>query len=66
MVKGCGALDRCSVAGVTTNLELHRALLADAEFTAGGEAGRPGRYLARFTWGLLQTVEELPADGDPS
>src|SRR3984957_19149514 len=36
------------------------------EVTAGGEAGRPGRYLARFTWGLLQTVEELPADGDPS
>jgi hypothetical protein len=36
------------------------------EFTAGGESGRPGRYLARFTWGLLQTVEELPADGDPS
>ena len=34
------------------------------EFTAGGESGRPGRYLARFTWGLLQTVEALPADGD--
>ncbi|HMG62943.1 MAG TPA: hypothetical protein VK599_08350, partial [Streptosporangiaceae bacterium] len=40
------------------------------EFTADGEPGRPGlpagqpaRYLARFTWGLLQTVEELPADG---
>ena len=29
------------------------------EFTAG-DADRPGRYLARFTWGLLQTVQELP------
>ena len=34
------------------------------EFSAGGESGPPGRYLARFTWGLLQTVEELPADED--
>jgi acetyl-CoA carboxylase biotin carboxylase subunit len=39
-----GALDRCSVNGVATNLELHRALLADAEFAAGGvDTG----YLAR-------------------
>ena len=29
------------------------------EFTAG-DAERPDRYLARFTWGLLQTVERLP------
>jgi hypothetical protein len=29
------------------------------EFTAGD-----GRYLARFTWGLLQTVEQLPS-GQP-
>jgi hypothetical protein len=28
------------------------------EFTAG-DAEQPGRYLARFTWGLLQTVEQL-------
>jgi acetyl-CoA carboxylase, biotin carboxylase subunit len=42
-----GALDRCSVDGVTTNLELHRALLADAEFTAGGvETGYLARWLA--------------------
>jgi hypothetical protein len=34
------------------------------EFTAGG-AGRARRYLARFTWGLLQVVDELPAGGEP-
>jgi hypothetical protein len=28
-------------------------------FTAAGEAGAPRRYLARFTWGLLQSVTEL-------
>jgi acetyl-CoA carboxylase biotin carboxylase subunit len=40
-----GALDRCEIAGVVTNLELHRALLADAEFAAGGvDTG----YLARW------------------
>ena len=42
-----GALDRCSVDGVTTNLELHRALLADAEFAAGGvDTGYLARWLA--------------------
>src|SRR5262249_37277488 len=30
------ALGRCAVDGVATNLELHRALLADAAFAAGG------------------------------
>ena len=40
-----GALGQCAVDGVTTNLELHRALLADAEFAAGGvDTG----YLARW------------------
>lgn len=29
------------------------------EFTAG-DGERPARYRARFTWGLLQTVEQLP------
>jgi acetyl-CoA carboxylase biotin carboxylase subunit len=39
------ALGRCGVDGVSTNLELHRALLADAEFAAGGvDTG----YLARW------------------
>ena len=39
------ALDRCRIDGVTTNLGLHRALLADGEFAAGGvDTG----YLARW------------------
>ncbi len=42
-----GALDRCAIDGVTTNLELHRALLADAEFGAGGvDTGYLARWLA--------------------
>ncbi len=41
------ALDRCVIDGVTTNLDLHRALLADAEFAAGGvDTGYLGRWLA--------------------
>jgi hypothetical protein len=31
------------------------------EFT-DGDGDQAARYLARFTWGLLQTVEQLPAD----
>ena len=43
-----GALDRCAVDGVTTNLELHRALLTDPEFAAGGvDTGYLARWLAR-------------------
>jgi len=43
-----GALDRCAVEGVTTNLGLHRALLADPEFGAGGaDTGYLARWLAR-------------------
>ena len=43
-----GALDRCAVEGVTTNLDLHRALLADAEFATGGvDTGYLARWLAR-------------------
>jgi len=46
------ALDRCAIDGVTTNLDLHRALLADAEFAAGGvDTG----YLARR---LAATLED--------
>ena len=42
------ALDRCAVDGVTTNLDMHRALLADPEFAAGGvDTG----YLARWLTG---------------
>lgn len=43
-----GALGRCAVDGVTTNLGLHRALLADPEFAAGGvDTGYLARWLAR-------------------
>ena len=39
--------DRCAVDGVTTNLDLHRALLADPEFAAGGvDTGYLARWLA--------------------
>ena len=42
-----GALDRCAVEGVATNLELHRALLADPGFAAGCvNTGYLGRWLA--------------------
>jgi acetyl-CoA carboxylase biotin carboxylase subunit len=41
------ALARCAVDGVSTNLDLHRALLADAEFAAGGvDTGYLARWLA--------------------
>jgi acetyl-CoA carboxylase biotin carboxylase subunit len=41
-----GALDRCAVDGVVTNLEMHRGLLADAEFGKGGvDTGYLGRFL---------------------
>jgi acetyl/propionyl-CoA carboxylase alpha subunit len=43
-----GALDRCVVDGVTTNLELHRALLADPEFASGDvDTSYLARWLAR-------------------
>jgi acetyl-CoA carboxylase, biotin carboxylase subunit len=42
------ALDRCAVDGVDTNLSLHRALLADPEFAAGGvDTGYLARWLNR-------------------
>ena len=41
-----GAVDRCAVDGVVTNLDMHRALLADAEFAKGGvDTGYLGRFL---------------------
>jgi acetyl-CoA carboxylase, biotin carboxylase subunit len=41
------ALDRCAVDGVATNLGLHRALLADADFARGGvDTGYLARWLA--------------------
>ena len=43
-----GALDRCAVEGVATNLGLHRALLADPGFAAGAvDTGYLARWLAR-------------------
>jgi acetyl-CoA carboxylase biotin carboxylase subunit len=43
-----GALERCAIDGVVTNLGLHRALLADGEFAAGGvDTGYLERLLAR-------------------
>jgi acetyl-CoA carboxylase biotin carboxylase subunit len=42
------ALDRCAIDGVSTNLGLQRALLADPEFAAGGaDTGYLARWLAR-------------------
>jgi acetyl-CoA carboxylase biotin carboxylase subunit len=41
------ALDRCAIDGVSTNLGLHRALLAGPEFAAGGvDTGYLARWLA--------------------
>ncbi len=42
------ALERCRLEGVTTNLDLQRAVLADGEFGAGGvDTGYLGRFLTR-------------------
>ncbi len=43
-----GALARCRISGVPTNLGLHVALAADAEFAAGGvDTAWAGRFLRR-------------------
>ena len=59
------ALGRCAVEGVATNLELHRALLADAEFAAGGV---DTAYLARLLASRAGTGNTAPVldhrDGD--
>jgi acetyl-CoA carboxylase biotin carboxylase subunit len=53
------ALERCAVDGVTTNLGLHRALLADPQFAAGGvDTGYLARRLAASPGGGLD-----PEDG---
>jgi acetyl-CoA carboxylase biotin carboxylase subunit len=53
------ALDRCTVDGVTTNLDLHRALLADGEFAAGGvDTGYLARWLAGAPEGHGAGAEE--------
>jgi acetyl-CoA carboxylase, biotin carboxylase subunit len=54
------AIDRCAVDGVITNLSLHRALLADPEFAAGGvDTG----YLARWLTPATRAAEAWPAGG---
>jgi acetyl-CoA carboxylase biotin carboxylase subunit len=68
-----GALDRCAVDGVSTNLDLHRALLADAEFAAGGvDTGYLARWLDAPPAGRVAVAEqaatvrdELDLDLDP-
>jgi len=41
------ALGRCAIDGVVTNLDMHRKLLADPEFEAGGvDTGYLTRWLA--------------------
>jgi acetyl-CoA carboxylase biotin carboxylase subunit len=72
-----GALARCAVDGVSTNLDLHRDLLADAEFAAGGvDTGYLARWLGAAPAGQVAVAEpaatvrdELdlgldPGDGD--
>jgi acetyl-CoA carboxylase, biotin carboxylase subunit len=56
-----GALDRCAVDGVVTNLEMHRGLLADAEF---GKGGVDTGYLGRFLESAAYVQEALLARGD--
>jgi acetyl-CoA carboxylase biotin carboxylase subunit len=47
-----GALGRCGIDGVSTNLDLHRALLADAEFAAGCvDTGYLARWLGNWDGG---------------
>jgi acetyl-CoA carboxylase biotin carboxylase subunit len=59
------ALDRCAVDGVTTNLDLHRALLADGEFAAGGvDTGYLARWLAGAPEGHGAGAEESAAVRD--
>ena len=43
-----GALDRCAIDGVITNLDMHRGMAADPEFGKGGvDTGYLERWLAR-------------------
>ena len=52
------ALDACAIDGVSTNLDLHRALLADAEFAAGGvDTGYLARWLAGAAAGAVDGAD---------
>jgi acetyl-CoA carboxylase, biotin carboxylase subunit len=49
------ALERCEIGGVTTNLNLHRALLADREFARGGvDTGYLERMLSGEPAGIVR------------
>ena len=56
-----GALDRCAIDGVVTNLDMHRGLLADVEF---GKAGVDTGYLGRFLESAAYVQDPLLARGD--
>jgi acetyl-CoA carboxylase biotin carboxylase subunit len=55
------ALGKCAIEGVSTNLALHQALLADPEFAAGGV---DTRYLARWLAGTGAVAVAPPARDD--
>jgi acetyl-CoA carboxylase biotin carboxylase subunit len=59
-----GALDRCRIEGVTSNLDLQRTVLADREFAAGGvDTGYLGRFLARGPHGGRRAADGLGGEG---
>jgi acetyl-CoA carboxylase biotin carboxylase subunit len=62
-----GALDMCVIDGLTTNLDMHRAILADEEFAAGGvDTGYLERVLAREPAASVRdTLLAGPARNDP-
>ncbi|HEY3036648.1 MAG TPA: hypothetical protein VGJ54_18565, partial [Streptosporangiaceae bacterium] len=60
------ALDRCEIAGVTTNLELHAELARDPAFAAGGDATDfLDRFLRRAATGADSGAAGSPEAGSP-
>jgi acetyl-CoA carboxylase, biotin carboxylase subunit len=60
------ALDRCEIAGVTTNLELHSGLARDPAFAAGGVATDFfNRFLRRAATGAESGAASSPEAGSP-
>jgi acetyl-CoA carboxylase biotin carboxylase subunit len=60
------ALDRCEIAGVTTNLELHSGLARDPAFAAGGVATDfLDRFLRRAATGAESGAASSPGAGSP-
>jgi acetyl-CoA carboxylase biotin carboxylase subunit len=61
-----GALDRCAVDGVITNLDMQRAILADPEFAAGGvDTGYLARWLAGRAGDGAGTATADPVPDNP-